>query len=87
MKRIIERAIQNPKTSIVGLAKLVGAIWFIYLNRAHITPDQLMQPENFVALGVIGSALSDFLSADARDKIKVTEVTSETTLVGDKEGE
>jgi hypothetical protein len=54
----------------------------------QITPDHLMHPERGAAAGfallALSSAISDLLSADAKDEIQASDVRSDTTLIGEK---
>jgi hypothetical protein len=84
MQRLLQRALNNPKTTAVGVAKVVGAAWFMYANRASITPDHLMNPETFLPVAVLASGIGSLLAADAKDEMKASEVTPETTVVVEK---
>jgi len=69
----------------MGLLKLAGSIWFVWINRHSITPDVLMRPEGFLPAMTIVSGLNDvFFTSDAKDEIKARDVTPDTTVVIEK---
>lgn len=88
MKTWIKRLRANPKTSVIGLIKGVGGIWYFVSHWSKMTPEHLMHPERdpmaAIALGAILMAISDLVSADAKDEIQASEVKSDTTLIGEK---
>jgi hypothetical protein len=66
----------------MGLLKLIGGIWFVYLNHASITPEVLMKPEGFVPALAVISGLNDVLFVgDAKDEKKARDITPDTTVV------
>jgi hypothetical protein len=70
---------------MMGIAKIVGGIWFIVVNHASVTPQNLMQPDSFIPMLSIVSGLNDVLFVgDAKDEIKAREVTPDTTVVVEK---
>jgi hypothetical protein len=88
MRTWLKRLRANPKTSVLGLIKGAGGVWYFASHWQHMTPEQLMHPERggvaAIALGFILAAISDLVSADAKDEIQASEVRSDTTLVGEK---
>jgi hypothetical protein len=85
MQAYIERAIKNPKTTVVGIFKIIGSLLFMWVNRDTISPEHLMMPETFLPAVTLISGLKDILwAADAKDEIKAKEVKPDTTLLGEK---
>lgn len=88
MKTWITRLRANPKTSIMGLIKGFGGVWYFVSHWEHMSPEQLMHPERggvaAIALGFILAAVSDLMAADAKDEIQASDVRSDTTLIGEK---
>jgi hypothetical protein len=78
----------NPKTSLIGIVKAAGGLWYLISHWQQMTPENLMHPERggvaAIAIGLILNAASDLLAADAKDEIRASEVKSDTTLIGEK---
>lgn len=86
MTALLRRSVQNPKTSILGLCKIVGAAVFLWHNRGSITPEQLMHPDGFLPALALVSGLNDvFFAADAKDEMKAREVGPDTTVIGERQ--
>jgi hypothetical protein len=84
MKQWIQRKLNNPKTTVLGLVKIIGSVWFVSVNHTHISPESLMQPDTFLPVMVFVAGISSLLSEDERDTMKASEVKPSTDIVGDK---
>lgn len=78
------RARQNPKTTVFGVAKMAGAIWYMYTHPESFSALQFMHPETLVPLGILASGIESLLSADAKDEMRARDVQGDTTLIGEK---
>jgi hypothetical protein len=84
MHDFIARLRQDPKTTVFGLFKIAGAIWYLFTHPESLTELNLLHPETLLPLGVLASGVESLFSADAKDEIKASEVRSDTTLIGEK---
>ena len=82
--RWFDRIRQNPKTTVFGIAKMAGAIWYMYTHPESFTSMEFMHPETLVPLGILASGIESLFSADAKDELKPGDVTKDTTLIGEK---
>jgi hypothetical protein len=85
MRDILIRLGQNPKTTVFGLVKIAGAIWFLVTHVESISAMSLMHPETLVPIGVLASGVESLMSADAKDEIQAGDVARGDTLVGEKQ--
>jgi hypothetical protein len=85
MRDILIRLSQNPKTTIFGLVKIIGAIWFLVTHPEVMSAMHLMHPETLIPIGVMASGVESLMSADAKDEIQAGDVARGDTLVGEKQ--
>ena len=82
--RWFDRIRQNPKTTVFGVAKMAGAIWYMWTHPESFSATQFMHPETLIPMGILVSGIESLLSADAKDELKPGEVKADTTLIGEK---